>query len=178
MQCDFCSNEASIEISLHINGQTQAVHLCSSCYRKKMNEIASSLPDQWGGRELAKQIQSMLDHEGFPDQIPRTIELHFAHDQLSPEESLAFQSFVSQKLMEPMETEDDQTGLDELTGRGSAFTRERKSLLKQREIAVERLENAMDHEDYENCAEYRDRIAKIGDALVRLNEERKDLHGV
>lgn len=178
MKCDYCSNEASIEILIHVNGQRKSIHLCSDCYRSKMEEMAASLPDQWGGKELASQIRHMLDQESFPDQIPRTVELHFVNDKMSPEESQAFQSFVSRKLMEEPTSQEDPADLNELTGRGSAFIRERKSLLRQREIAVERLENALDHEDYENCAEYRDRIASIGDALVRLNEERKDLHGV
>lgn len=67
---------------------------------------------------------------------------------------------------------------EENTSGDKAYEYQRKSLKKQRNEYIRMLEAALEAEDYEHCAIYRDEINRIGDALVRLNEERKNLNGV
>ncbi len=61
MKCDFCDNDANVEIVVFINGKAQKVRMCSSCYQKKLAEMMGQLPKEWGGKELTDQIRSMLE---------------------------------------------------------------------------------------------------------------------
>lgn len=141
MRCDFCDNEANLEIKMSINGEMRTLHICSSCYNEKMQEMLSGIPEEWGGEELSRQIREIMNN------------------------SAEFQSYPK------IEKEADEDPADK------AYRYRRKSLRRQRAEYTRMLEMALDNEDYEHCAIYRDEINRIGDALVRLNEERKNVNG-
>lgn len=61
MKCDFCSNEASIEIVVFVNGEAKKVHMCHQCYQEKMNGMLKHLPKEMGGEDLSKQLREMLE---------------------------------------------------------------------------------------------------------------------
>ena len=58
-----------------------------------------------------------------------------------------------------------------------AYDMQRRALRRQRKDYMRKLEQALADENYEDCALFRDEINRIGDAIVQLNEERKDVHG-
>lgn len=69
MKCDFCDNEANIEIVTFVNGEAQTVRLCSSCYKEKIGELVDSLPEGFGSTFLSQQLQALLEkaeEEGLP----------------------------------------------------------------------------------------------------------------
>lgn len=142
MQCDFCPNEATIEIGINMNGEIKTLHLCASCYEEKMKEFLSLMPAEWGNQELSQQIQEMLG-----------------------------KSMVSKLDKEKSEKR-------ESSPQERAFDMQRSALHRQRKDYMRKLEAALMEENYEECALFRDEINRIGDAIVQLNEERKDLHGV
>ncbi len=141
MQCDFCDNEANLEIKMSINGEMRTLHLCSSCYNEKMQEMLSNIPEEWGGEELSRQVMEIMHRSSEFGPMPK-------------------------------EEKEDEEGPDD-----RAYRYQRKSLRRQRAEYTRMLETALENEDYEHCAIYRDEINRIGDALVRLNEERKNVNG-
>lgn len=136
MQCDFCPNEATIEIAINMNGEMKTLHLCASCYEEKMEEFLQQMPVEWGDQNLAHQLRTML-RQG---------------------------SKAEEKKMETSPQE-------------KAYDMQRRALRRQRKDYMRKLEQALADENYEDCALFRDEINRIGDAIVQLNEERKDVHG-
>ncbi len=141
MQCDFCDNEANLEIKMSINGEIRTLHLCSSCYNEKMQEMLSNIPEEWGGEELSRQVMEIMNRSADFREMPK------------------------------------EEKADEGDPYDKAYRYQRKSLRRQRAEYTRMLEMALENEDYEHCAIYRDEINRIGDALVRLNEERKNVNG-
>lgn len=136
MQCDFCPNEATIEIAINMNGEMKTLHLCASCYEEKMEEFLQQMPVEWGDQNLAHQLRTML-RQGSKAGEKKT--------ETSPQEK--------------------------------AYDMQRRALRRQRKDYMRKLEQALADENYEDCALFRDEINRIGDAIVQLNEERKDVHG-
>lgn len=61
MQCDFCNNEANIEIVTFVNGEAKTIRICSSCYKEKLEEMMKLFPKGFGGGIFGSQLQDMLD---------------------------------------------------------------------------------------------------------------------
>ncbi len=136
MKCEYCSNDANIEIAINFNGQVRILHLCESCYREKMEDFMKLLPDGAANEEMESSLTDQLK-ELLSKQEHKTIE----------------------------------------SGSDRAYRMQRKALRRKRADFMNKLEEALDQEDYEHCALYRDEIARISDELVRLNREREDVHG-
>lgn len=160
MKCDFCSKPANIEILTFIGGQERKIHMCADCYREKMQELIHNMPEEWGGAAAAENLQKMF----------REAEKAMTEGQLQ----LNLSAFGMPNP--PIFSKEEKK--EEDSARSKAFEAQLQNLKKQREELTRSLQWAMEREDYERCAEYRDRIAAIGDALIRLNEERKDPYGV
>ena len=64
------------------------------------------------------------------------------------------------------------------SARDRAFAQQRRDLKRRRRELVAKMQIALQEEDYETCALYRDELNATCDALVKLNEERKDPYGV
>lgn len=202
MKCDFCDNDANVEIVVFVNGKAQKVRMCSSCYQKKLAEMMGQLPKEWGGKELTDQISSMLEkaQEGgfmpgmevsfLQSDMPNVPPMEDAADaeeksdedaddeesgdgtsQLNPFRQL----FMPMDGKETIETKEEKTAT---SARDLAFAKQRKQLRNRRNALVQKMQMALQEEDYEKCAAYRDELNDIGDALLRLNEERKDPYGV
>lgn len=189
MKCDFCSNDANLEIVVFVNGKPQKLHLCSSCYEEKLQEMAEMMPEEWGGQALSEQIRSLLErakNEGGsissmefsvinPEEIDDENNLEEADELEEGGEPVknVFNpfSFLTNKVKKNEEEE-------KASARELAFSRQRKSLLKSRAKLLEQMREALIEENYEQCAIYRDQLDQIGESLLLLNEERKDPHGV
>ena len=137
MRCDFCPNEATIEIAVNMNGEMKTLHPCASCYEEKIEDFLQQMPVEWGNQEMVQQLRSLLRQEPVKEDKKR--------EDPSP--------------------------------RDKAYDMQRKALHRQRKDYMRKLETALADENYEDCAFYRDEINRIGDAIVQLNEERKDFHG-
>ena len=88
MQCDFCPNEATIEIVILVNGEAQKVSMCASCYQEKLQEMMGALPQKWGGKELTDQIRTMLEKAQEDGTLYQGVEFNFiAPDAPVPEEA-------------------------------------------------------------------------------------------
>ncbi len=167
MKCDFCSNDASVEIVVFVDGEAQKIRMCSSCYKEKLQEMMQNMPQEWGGVMLSEQLNAMLEKAeegGFFE----SMEFKVNRNPHSGQEKFSFQKKSQEK---PVKSEAK-------SARDIAFDEQLKSLRRKRAEAVEALEIALEQEEYEKCAKLRDEIADIGDALVRMNEERKNPHGV
>ncbi len=168
MKCDFCSNDASVEIVVFVDGEAQKIRMCSSCYKEKLQEMMQNMPQEWGGVMLSEQLNAMLEKAeegGFFE----SMEFKVNRNPHSGEEKFTFQKMSQEK---PIEADSKKSARD------IAFDEQLKSLRRKRSDAIEELELALEQEEYEKCAKLRDEIAEIGDALVRMNEERKNPHGV
>lgn len=191
MQCDFCSNDANIEIVVFVNGQPKKMHLCSSCYQEKLEEMADHLPEEWGGKQLGEQIRSMLEKaqeaggliQGMefsmhaPEEDLDASDLFQEADEEEEEKRPSFGFPPLENLSSSASASKKDRG-GEKSARELAFAKQRKSLLGQRAKLLEKMQFAIQAEDYEACARYRDELDQIGDSLLRLNEERKDPYGV
>lgn len=196
MQCDFCPNEATIEIVIFVNGEAQKVRMCASCYKQKLSEMMENLPQEWGGKQLTDQIRDMLEKAEEAGVLQQGFEVNFINtDGVSGKVSAS---------MEPDATEEDEEGSAVQTfhfnpfrdlqmgmpkekaepretatsAREQAFAQQRKAFIERRNALMQKMQIALDAEEYEKCALYRDELSEIGDALIRLNEERKDPYGV
>ncbi|MDD7593474.1 MAG: hypothetical protein PUJ57_04500 [Peptoniphilaceae bacterium] len=202
MQCDFCPNEATIEIVILVNGEAQKVRMCASCYQEKLQEMMGALPQKWGGKELTDQIRTMLEKAQEDGTLYQGVEFNFiapdapvpeeAEDEDEDEEAEDEDAVMidAEKLFRQMQMHLDLHPFGERhheahakrdegkSARELAFDQQRKSLLSQRTQLIQKMQIALNEEDYEKCAHYRDDLDRIGDALIQLNEERKDPHGV
>lgn len=160
MKCDFCSNDASIEIVVFVNGKARKLRMCPSCYEAKMHEFMEELPQEWGGDMLTEQIKSLMNNGKIQEILQEGLEmLSKASDDSFDEESLEMNKEVA-------------------SARDIALEQQLRNLRKQRSFLLEEMSFALEEENYEECAKLRDKISAIGDDLVRLNEERMDPHGV
>lgn len=168
MKCDFCSNDASIEIVVFVNGEAKKIKMCASCYKDKLKEMVQDMPKEWGGAMLAEQLNAMLEHADAEGLLAGGMQLHISDSDDIGEIMPEFHFEKAEVKKDP----------EVASARDIAFDKQYQSLRRKRRTLIQKLESALDREDYENCALYRDEIAKISDELVKLNEERKDPHGV
>ncbi|MDY3052158.1 MAG: UvrB/UvrC motif-containing protein [Ndongobacter sp.] len=164
MQCDFCSNEATIEMVMIVDGQAQKVRMCPSCYKKKIEEMVEQLPKEWGGSLLAEQLKAVFEQLDSDGRLVGGLEMRITREVGEHGEMMNVEKMERRGTAE--------------SARERAFEEQLRSLKRQRVEATRAMEQALAEEDYEACAKYRDRIAEIGEELIRLNEERKDPYGV
>lgn len=196
MQCDFCPNEASIEIVIFVNGEAQKVRMCASCYQEKLQEMMGAIPKEWGGKELTDQIRHMIEHAEENGAMYQGVEFNILSKEPTDKEveevstsedeaerfvqalrRVASRSFwEGHHAHEPRESREPRE--ENKSAREKAFDAQRKNLLAQRHKLTQQMQVALNEENYEKCAQYRDALDRIGDALLQLNEERKDPHGV
>lgn len=172
MGCDFCSNDASIEIVVFIDGEARTIKMCPNCYREKLEEMMDNIPQEWGGELLNQQLQSMLDKVESEGGLFEGIEFKVTRDVENNEEKFTIER--SSKSLD----EEEQNTRPQRSARDLSLSKQRKNLRRQRTKKMQELEMALDQEDYEYCAFLRDEITRIGDELVNLNEERKNPYGV
>lgn len=60
MQCDFCNNEASMEIVMVVGEQTHRIRMCSTCYREHMEKLMNLFQGELNEKELQEQMQLAL----------------------------------------------------------------------------------------------------------------------
>lgn len=208
MKCDFCDHDASIEIVVFVNGKAQKVRMCASCYQEKLAEMMGQIPKEWGGKELTDQLKEMLEkaqESGMmpgmevsflqPDEpnIPPIRDDENEEELISPEDAEKeeaddreeghgenpFQFNPFQKLFASERSDNLDKNPEKTTNaRDLALARTRRELRKRRRTLLEKMQLALQEENYELCAQYRDELNKIGDDLILLNEERKDPYGV
>lgn len=204
MKCDFCDRDASIEIVVFVNGKAQKVRMCASCYQEKLSEMMGQIPKEWGGKELTDQLKEMLaqaqesgmmpgmevsflqqDEPTIPpmeaedEEEESTMVEETSEDTQNGEEENPFRFNPFQKLFAPERTDKTAPSAEKTTNaRDLALERTRHQLRKRRHTLLEKMQLALQEENYELCAQYRDELNKIGDDLLLLNEERKDPYGV
>lgn len=181
MKCDFCGNDASMEIVVFVNGEAKKIRLCSSCYKEKLQEMAQQLPKELGGNLNMEQLQEMLNKmqelggfQGMEIHVPDGAEGLWSSN-MNP---FAKNGGID---VEDAIIVDDDLNKDKKQGQSArdlVFNKQLEELRKKRAIAIRNMEAALQAEDYESCIRYRDEIERTGEDLVRLNEERKDPYGV
>lgn len=167
MKCDFCPNDASIEIVVFVNGEAKKIRMCPDCYKEKLQEMMENMPKEWGGAMLGDQLKAMMEKMEQSGALIQGLEFRVNRDPARSKEEFT---------IEQVSKENEETRPK--SARDRAFDEQLKALRRQRAKLVQELDIALAQEEYEKCAGLRDDIAKIGDDLVKLNEERKNPYGV
>ena len=164
MKCDFCSNDANIELAMIINGETKKIHLCSRCYKERVTEMMDQLPEILKDEAMGEQIRELLKNTD-----PGSASMQLFSNETDGKEPGEFFSGgdITEGKKEPSKS-----------AREYAFEQQRQQLKKKQMELSLRMQEALSAENYELCAQLRDEIEHVGDQLILLNDERKNPYGV
>lgn len=180
MQCDFCNNDASMEIVMVVADETHRVSMCGSCYQEQMKKMTELFQGQLNPQELQEQMQRALIEFIEHDKGRHDADLEKERHAQALEE---LREYVKKLL--PLDDEDEENAVeedDELRVNAKEvddpiFAHIRKNMAIRRRL-VKKMEKALAREDYEQCAELRDNIREVSNEIVEWNEKRKATNGV
>jgi protein arginine kinase activator len=169
MKCDFCSeHDALIHVQQIFNGEVKEIHLCPDCAGRK-GLVASGSPDT--GLQLGNILGDLVgslfsDNSSEQGTVPETCAGCGLPFEEFLEKSRAgcsecynhFHSLVYQLIgKEP--------GVEMYRGRIPKRLEAIKACLVDKALLKKQLEEALEREDYEKAAKYRDAIANIENGL-------------
>lgn len=159
MKCDICKiNDAEILFRQHINGKINDMHLCKQCAKSK-GLVINSLN---GEISLGGLISGLVDSD--VKKVCRVCGTNLQSIRRQkrvgcPECYICFKN----EIQSLMKTE----GIDGLyTGEMPKKLSHFKSVLTDRVILQQRLEQAIANEDYEKAATYRDRLKFLDNTSI------------
>lgn len=60
MKCDFCEQDAVMEVVIHAGEHEHTMYLCMDCYKEKLEEVARVLPPEFGQDMLLAQLRESV----------------------------------------------------------------------------------------------------------------------